>query len=434
LQRNNQLQPATNFLTPVSTRTDAFTSSVSMAQRLAPFGTSYSVAWDTSHTDSNSVLNSFNPLLRSGLSLNVSQPLLKDFRLDQPRVQRTITSRNREIADITVRESMVQTTAAVKNAYWNLVSAAANLDARKSALDLAQELARVNRAKVDVGQSPPLDFAAAEAEVASDQEQLIVAEAAVRQAEDRLRVLIFDPTRRDVWALTLRPTDAPTEGTIAVDLEAAVTTALRERTDLTRARKDLENAATNIAFSDNQRLPDVRLNAMYQANALGGTQLVRSGGFPGTVVGAGQATAFSAVMDQLLRNQYPTWSVGVSVSYPIGQSAAEATYAKSQLEHDQTLERIKRTEGHVIQQVREAGWRIEMNAKRIDATRAARTLAEQRLDAERKRFDVGLSTSFLVIQAQRDMAQAKQNELAAILAYDLALVEFESVQQAAPAP
>ena len=144
-------------------------------------------------------------------------------------------------------------------------------------------------------------------------------------------------------------------------------------------------------------------------------------------------TAFGSVLDQLFRNDYPTWSVGVTLSYPIGRSQEEANFARSRLEQTQAETRIKATAGRVIQQVREAGWKIDMNTKRIDTTKAARELAEQRLDAERRRFDVGLSTSFLVIQAQRDLAQARTNELAAVLAYDLSLVEFEAIQQAPPA-
>src|SRR5207247_8123334 len=96
-------------------------------------------------------------------------------------------------------------------------------------------------------------------------------------------------------------------------------------------------------------------------------------------------------------------------------------------------DRLKSTEAGAIQQVRDAAWKIEMNAKRIETTRAASDLAEQRLGAERKRFEVGMSTSFLVIQAQRDLAQARTNELSAVLAYDLALVDFEALQQAGPA-
>jgi outer membrane protein TolC len=139
------------------------------------------------------------------------------------------------------------------------------------------------------------------------------------------------------------------------------------------------------------------------------------------------------VLTQLFSRAYPTWSAGVSVSYPIGQSAEEANYARAKLERAQSEERLKGAEARAIQQVRAAGWQIDMNAKRIETTRAARDLAEQRLDAERKRLEVGISTSFLVIQAQRDLAQAKTNELSAVLAYDLALVDFEALQEAGPA-
>ena len=96
-------------------------------------------------------------------------------------------------------------------------------------------------------------------------------------------------------------------------------------------------------------------------------------------------------------------------------------------------ERLKSAEARAILQVRDAAWKIEMNAKRIETTRAARELAEQRLDAERKRYEVGMSTSFLVIQAQRDLAQTKNNELGAVLAYDLSLVDFDALQEAGPA-
>lgn len=431
--RNNQLQPPTSFLIPEATRTDVVTSSMALSQRVKWFGTIYSVAWDTSHTDSNSFLNSYNPLLRSGLSLNISQPLLRDFSIDSSRFQLDVSQRNRTIADTRLRETQVQITANVKSAYWGLVAAQENVDAKRTALVLAEELARTNKAKVDVGQSPPLDLASAQAEVAANQEQLIIAETAVRTAEDRLRGLIYDPTDRDIWNIKLKPVDAPPLLTSSVDLDAAVTNALRDRTDLVRARSELENSAASVKLASNQRLPDLRVNGAYQASGLGGTEVLRTGGFPGTVVGDGRVTAFGSVLDQLLRNDFPTWSFGVTLSYPIGRSQEEANYARTRLEQTQAEARIKGTAGRVIQQVREAGWKIDMNSKRIDTTRAARDLAEQRLNAERRRFDAGLSTSFLVIQAQRDLAQARTNELAAVLAYDLSLVEFEAIQQAPPA-
>src|SRR5206468_4072060 len=229
------------------------------------------------------------------------------------------------------------------------------------------------------------------------------------------------------------PIESLPVGTAALDVGGAVTKALESRADLQRVRKDITNADTAVTYAGNQRLPDVRFNASYQASGLGGTQVLRTGGFPGTIVGPGVITDFGSVLNQLFAHDYPTWSAGLSISYPIAQSADQANYARTRLERSQSAERLKSAEGKAIQQVRDAAWKIDMNAKRIETTRAARDLAEQRLDAERKRFEVGMSTSFLVIQAQRDLAQAKTNELGAVLAYDLALVDFEALQEAGPA-
>jgi outer membrane protein TolC len=433
VQRSNEFQPPASFLIPAPTRTNAVTSTVGVNQRLPWFGTSYSIAWDASHTESNSFLNTYNPLLRSGLSVNVSQPLMRDLSVDGSRQQLTESRHQRDLAGARLRESLVHTTAGVKSAYWNLVSAIANVEARTTAVQLAEELARVNKAKVDVGQSPPIDLLSAQAEVAANQEQLIIAETAVKQAEDRLRLLIFDTADRKVWNVSLEPVDTPPVGRAVVDIDTAVTDALRDRADLARARTAIASARTNLELARNQRLPDVRVNASYQASGLGGTQLLRTGGFPGTIVGPGTVTGFGSVLNQLLAHDYPTWTVGVSVSYPIGNSTDEANHARTRIERAQADDRLKSAEARVIQQVRDAAWKIEMNAKRIDTTRTARELADERLDAERKRFEVGMSTSFLVIQAQRDAAQAKTSELAAVLAYDLALVDFEALQQAGPA-
>jgi len=430
INSNNQLLPPSNFLTPVAQENDVVSSNAGLSQKLPWYGTSYNLGWTTTHTNSNSILNSYNPLLQSGLSIAVSQPLIRDLFIDSNRQQLAVSKTNRDIAGTRLSESLVHTTANVKSAYWNLVSARATVDARRSTLDLAQELVRVNKAKVDVGSSPPLDLVSAQAEVAADQEQLIIAETAVKQTEDRLRLLIFDTASRDNWNVAIETLDSPPLTTASIDLEAAVTRALADRADLLRARKDIDNARTNVKFTNNQRLPDVRVNASYQASGLGGTVINRTGGFPGTITGPGPVTPFSDVLGQLFAHDFPTWAVGVSVSYPIGGSVEQANYARTQLERSQSEQRLKGDEARAIQQVRDAAWKIEMNAKRIETTRSARELAEQRLDAERKRFEVGMSTSFLVIQAQRDLAQAKTNELAAILAYDLALVDFDALQQA----
>src|SRR6185503_8587630 len=143
--------------------------------------------------------------------------------------------------------------------------------------------------------------------------------------------------------------DTPPAGLPAPDVDQAVTNALRDRADLARSRKDIETSQTSLKFAGNQRLPDIRLNASYQASGLGGTQVIRAGTFPGTIVGSGAVTDFGSVLSQLLGRDYPTWGVGVSVSYPIGKSAEEANLARARLENAQAQERLKGAEARVIQ-------------------------------------------------------------------------------------
>jgi outer membrane protein TolC len=390
------------------------------------------VGWSTIHTSSDGVLNTFNPLLQSGLAMSVSQPLLRDRSIDAGRQQLLASRIDRRVADVNVREQEARTTAAVRDAYWHVVSAVAMVAARQSAVDLAQELVRVNRRKVDTGTAPPLDLVAAQAEVASDREQLIVAEAAVDNAKDRLRTLIWDPGDASMWTTALELTDAPPREASRVDIDAAVATALQERADLSRARSTIDHADVNVRYAQNQRLPDLRLSAGYAGSAVGGTQVLRSGVFPGTLQGAGATTDLGSVLNQLAGGQYPSWTTGITVSYPIGTSAGDAQYLRAKLESAQKRAQLKGSEEQVVRQVREAARNIEMNAKRIETVRTARQWAGERLDAERRRLDVGMSTNFLVIQAQRDFAQADANEIAAVLDYNLALVDFERVQRVGP--
>jgi hydrophobic/amphiphilic exporter-1 (mainly G- bacteria), HAE1 family len=428
LQRNSQLQPPVNlFGGEAGTQTDLWSGNVGVSQQLPWGGGNYLFSWDSSRTTSNSIIQSFSPALASSVQVAFSQPLLRDFHIDPARAELDLSKRNREIADTRLAETNVTTKADAERSYWSLVSALALVDVQRRALDLALELERTNRARVDVGQSPPLDLVAAQAEVAQRRENLIVARTDARQAEDLLRTLTVDPKRDDYWSLRLEPADiAPAVGP-PPDIDAAVRRALAERTDLLRARKEIQNSETNISLSRSQVLPDLRAEAQYLTNGAGGARLLREGGFPGTIVGT-QVTSFGSVLGQLFSADYPTWTLGLSFSYPLGNSAAHAALARARIERDQSAARLRSLELTAVRQVRDAAARLEQNQQRIETTRLGRELAEQRLDAEQRRFEVGLSTSFLVIQAQRDLAIARNNETQALLDYQLASVTFETVQ------
>ncbi len=434
ISRNSQNSPSSNLLTgSQGVQTDIWSGSVGLAQRLPWFGSAYSFGWASNRTFATTTISNFNPAVTSQLQGIFSQPLLRDLRIDPFRAQVATAKVNREITDTQVQETFVSVSSSAERAYWALVLANASVDVQQQGLDLALELERTNKARVDVGQSPPLDLVSARAEVAQRRENLIIARTQARQAEDLLRVLIIDPKSADFWTTRIQPVDlVPPVGPLP-DVDAAVRTALAERTDLVRARKEIENDRTSVTLAKDSVLPDLRLQATYLTNGLGGTQLIRQPGtFFGPIIGQEQ-TPFGDVLRQVFAANYPAWTVGFTLSYPLGTSAEQATLARTQLQQQEDATRLRSAEIKAVRDVRLAAMALDQNRQRIETTRVARELSEQRLDAEQKRYDVGMSTNFNVIQAQRDLAVARNDELQAQLDYQLAQIAFETSQKIAPA-
>lgn len=428
--RTRDVTPPTNsLLGDTGVDVNDWFSSTGVRQRL-PWGSgTWSVSWDTARTSTNSPITSFDPTLQSGVQFAFSQPLLKDRTIDSSKQQYIVARRNRDISELRFRESVVQTVATVKQAYWTLQAAAANIGVQQRSLDLAEELVRQNRIRVDAGQIAPLDLVQAEAEAARRRENLIQARTSADDAEDRLRRLIADPADPSFWSVRLEAVDPPPPVADLPDVNAAVAKALDGRYDLARAARELDNAATTVDFLSNQRLPDVRVETSYRGNGVGGTELLRAGGFPGAVIGT-RGRSFGAALGQAFTPDYPVWSLGVTVSYPLGRGYEEASLARAQIERRQAAQRIASLRLDTAEAVRQAARRVRSTAERIEAARAGATLAEQRLRDERRRYDVGLSTTFLVTQAQRDLLEAQVNLLQTTLDYQSSMASFEAVQQA----
>jgi outer membrane protein len=396
--------------------------------QLLPWGTSYAVSYDTNRNTTNNIFSSFNPQFGGNLDLAVVQPLLRDFAIDSARLQLQLSEMGREIADVGVQQTIASTVRDVKNAYWDYKYALASLDVARESLELAQESLRNTRSRVEIGTLAPIDVVEAESEVAQREEAVILAEAAIGQTEDRLRSLIFDPNTPDFWNMRLELTDPVPFQVQAVDVNAAVTNALAQRTDLQQSMKSITRAGYTERFYRNQRLPAVDLRLDYTSTGLAGTQLIREGDtFPPPVVGEVQRP-YGDLLSDIFTGAFPTWRFSANVSYPIGQSTAEASLARTRLEIRQSQTNLRNLELQVTTQVRDAARQLLSNSKRVDATRAARVLAERRLEAEEKKFTAGMSTSFLVFQAQRDLSQARNNELLATLDYTKSQVDFETVQ------
>jgi outer membrane protein TolC len=276
----------------------------------------------------------------------------------------------------------------------------------------------------------PIDITEAQAEVASNEEAAITAESRIRSAEDRLRALVLNPTQPDFWTTKLQPSEQPLLTPTAIDVETAVANALARRTDLLQARKQLEATDINLQYARNQKLPAVDVTASYNTVGVGGTQFqFLPGEFPPRVDKQIQRSFTDALRD-VFENQFKTWSVELNISYPLGTSTADAALAATRLQKQAQVSTLKDLETQVATAVREAGRQVTTNVKRVEATRKAREFAERRLEAEQKRMTVGLSTTFQLFQAQRDLARQRQQELNALIDYNRSLVDFEAIQAA----
>jgi outer membrane protein len=428
LGQNSRTSPASNAFagaTEVVNKTSTYDFGLAKQMRT---GGSVRVDFTNSRVSSNSVFSSFNPSYNSALNANLQQPFLRNFRIDANRLQLKVAKKNREISDVQFQQTVTNTVANVKNLYYDLLYAIDNLAAQRESLSLAQKLLDENQIKVKVGTMAPLDVVAAQSEVASREEGVIVAESAVLDAEDAIKRAIFARNDPATWAVRIVPTDRPTAEPAAVDVPAAMQRALEQRTDILAARKNLESADYNVQYASNQKLPDLNFILSYGSSGIGGTVIQRNG-FGGPVV-ATIPGGYSDALSNVFGRDFPTWNVAVNFTYPIFNRQADANSARSKISRQQAQTALQRLEMQVASEIRTNGRAVETNYKRVESTRAARVLAEQRLDAEQKKFAAGMSTNFAVTQAQRDLALANVAQLRAMADYRKSQVEFERAQTA----
>jgi HAE1 family hydrophobic/amphiphilic exporter-1 len=263
--------------------------------------------------------------------------------------------------------------------------------------------------------------------VASREEGVIVAENALAEADDNLKRVIFPQNDPLMWSTRVSPTDRPSAEPMPVDVDAAVRSAIENRTDMVSARKALEQRDYSLSYRRNQLRPQLDLIATYGGSGADGTQVRDAEGNP---LPAPIPGGYGDALSEVFGFDFPTWTLGFNVSYAIPNRSAKANAASAQLEKDQALASYRRLELQVAAEVRTAARGVESGFKRVASSQAARRLAAERLDAEEKKFAAGMSTNFFVTQAQRDLAEAEVSELRAIADYRKSVINYQRVQEA----
>ena len=409
---------------------DSYQYNGGFSQNLRWYGSSFTATLNNNRDESNSNNSLFNPSYASTWTFNYRQPLLRGFRVDSQRRQLQVTRVSRDISEVQLRALTTNVVSNVRNAYWDYVFATESVEVARESLALATKLVQDNEARVEIGTMAPIDVVQAQAEQATRQQNVVTAENAKRTTELALKRLIVGGTDDPNWSAALEAIDRPGFAPEPIDLEGAITRALSERTDVSIAAKNIENNALTVRFLQDQALPGLDLDVSYGFQGIGGTQLQRAqdgvlGSTVTTVTPGGISDAFSS----LLSRDFPRWTVALNLSYPLGTSTQDAAVARSRLQLSQVEAQIKQIELQIATEVTSAAIQLRNMAESVQAAQAARELSERRLEAEQSKFEVGISTNYFVVQAQRDLNDARNSELRSVLDYRKALVEFERLQQ-----
>lgn len=389
-------------------------------------GTSYLVALSGTRQSTTSLTNVFNPQVSTNMLIGLNQPLLNGFGRTANSKFIRISKNNARIADSVFRQGVIQAITQVLNLYYDLVYFHDNVRVAERSLALADKTLSDNKRQVEIGTLAPIEVVRAESEVAARQQDLIVAQTNLQKQQTLLKTALAKEITDDIAAAEIEPTDvlpAPRPNDIP-PVEEALRLAYSNRPEVEQADLNLRNQDLVIKANRNSLLPSLDLFASYAGAGLSGNHCsaanVPTALCAPPLIMAGGPQALS----QSFHGSYPDYSVGISLSFPIKNRSAQADAVRALLEQRQLQTQMQKTKNQVEQEVRNAEISVIQARAQIEASQKAVVLAQQTLDAEQKKFQLGESTVFLVIQAQRDVVAAQVREVQARALYAKALTEF----------
>jgi outer membrane protein TolC len=405
-------------------------------------GTSYAVAMYGYRQSTTSLNTLFNPVVPTGLTVGIDQQLLNGFGYRANAKFIRIAQNDLKISNSVFRQQVITTVAQVLNLYWDYLSFKENVRVAEQALAYSEKLLSDNKRQVEIGTLAPIEVVRAESEVASDQQNLIVAQTSLQQQAELIKTALARKVDAELRTAQVdavdklpepRPDDIPA-------LDQALKLAAQHRPEIEQADLNLRYQNIVVKANRNALLPILDVFATYAPTGLSGFSSVLGPCPTGYTASGNQCLAngsgaiarpmiasyqgLSQSLSQVLHGNYPDYSFGFTLQFPIRNRSAQADAARALLEQRQLEEQLQRQENQVEQDVRNAEIGVIQAKAQIDAAVKAVLLAQKTLDAEQKKFQLGESTVFLVIQAQRDLATAEGNEVKARSTYAKAITQF----------
>ena len=349
-----------------------------------------------------------NPLFENSLELTFTHPLLQNFGIAVNRAPIHQGEIREQIAEQGVIQAILDTVFAVHQGYWELVFRIQDLAAKRQSQQLAEDFLAENTVRVELGTLAPIELVQAETRVKTRQGDVIVAQAAVREADDKLKATLNVPEGVGSWSVRLQPTDNPSFTTdVAVAVDEQVDIAMRQRPDYLSSELDIQVRESLRDEARNLSLP--RLD----------------------VIGMGRLNAHDAEVGDAFSNMSDAegyqWAAGLQMEVTLGNRARRVLIDKRQLELRQALVDQRQLIVAIVQQIRQAVRSIRTNIQRVEVTRSATMLARTQLEAEQEKFRLGLSTSFNVLEFQEVLTNALSNETLALSDYNVALAQLDQL-------
>jgi outer membrane protein TolC len=423
----------------VKTKRDAYQFGVT--QR-TPLGTEIDLALSTQKTDTTRSFTTVNPAFDSIFQLSLRQPLLRDFGVKTNRYQAIKAGRQLDMSEAALKATVLQTVFSVEQAYWNLTYARESLRVLEMSLAQSREMYKRNEEAARIGTKTGVDLLSSEAEVANYEDSVLAARRQVEKAENALKTLLNLPVRdaasgtdgtaapmTETAPVSIVPADEPRADKRTVRFEEALATALAERPELARTDAALAAASTDVGYYKNQLLPRLDLNLQTWYPGQSGVRYIfqdnnpLSGVIIGRIVGS-RADSFKDVW----KMTYGNLSFNVTLSLPLSSVLSRAGLARARLAQDQARLRLEKERRMIEAEVLDAVKDLETSARRIETSARYRGLMEKRVAAETQRYDLGLVGSEWLFTYQRSLAQAKADEIRAIIDYRIALAALDKAK------
>jgi outer membrane protein TolC len=429
----------TTVVTGVPFETSQGTSYITGMQQAFQTGTSYEVVVGGARGSNTSLTPVFNPSVDTFLAVGFTQPLLNGFGRRANSAYIRIAKNDLKVADSVFRQQVITTLGTVLNDYWDFLSDKENVRVKEQALAYSQKLLEDNKKQVEIGTLAPIEVVRAESEVAADQQALIVAQTTLQQQAELIKTALARQVGPELAAAQIdaedklpepRPDDIP-------PLDEALRRAFANRPEIEQTELKFRDQDMTIALRRNGLLPSLNAFGSYIASGLSGDQVlcpegstlylpncIQANGTPVAPIGTSTG-GVSQALTQTIQGHYPNYSFGVNLSIPIRNRQAQADMARALLERRELETQLQQSKNNIAQAVRTAVIGVIQAKAQINAAEKATILYRQTLDAEQKKFQLGESTVFLVIQAQRDLATADGNEITARSTYAKAMTAYQ---------